>query len=107
MQASHCKPLGVPIPDIFRITPSPKIESTGMNEQSFDDVVMPPQVEFFTCWLRFRPHVGEASFDSLTTLTQQALAALASDPPTVLINRCLLFFLADPVPASAVPARSQ
>jgi len=32
-------------------------------------------------------HVGDASCDSLATLAQQALSALASDPPAVLIYR--------------------
>ena len=56
-----------------------------MNEQPFDDVVVPPQVgsshDFGFV------HVGDASFDSLATLAQQALSALASDPPAVLIYR--------------------
>jgi hypothetical protein len=71
-----------------------------MNEQPFDDVVMPPQVG--SSHGSGFVHMGEASFDSLPALTQQALSALTSDPSTVLIYRLLLFLLADPVPASAV-----
>jgi hypothetical protein len=62
-----------------------KFERTGMNEQPFDDVVVPPQVgsSHGSGFI----HVGDASFDSLATLAQQALSALASDPPAVLIYR--------------------
>jgi hypothetical protein len=56
-----------------------------MNEQPFDDVVMPPQVG--SSHGSGFVHVGEASFDSLATLTQQALSALASDSSPVLIYR--------------------
>jgi hypothetical protein len=78
------KPLGVPHPDIFRIT-RPRLKRTGMNEQPFDDVVVPPQVG--SSYGSGFVHVGEASFDSLAALAQQALSALASDPPAVLIYR--------------------
>src|SRR5580698_4630159 len=71
-----------------------------MNEQSFDDVVMAAQVS--PSHAAGFVHMRKASFDSLSALAQQPLAALASDPPTVLINRCLLFLLALPVAAPAV-----
>ena len=47
-------------------------------------------------------HMRKASFDALSTLTQQPLSALAPDPPTILVNRRLLFLLALPVAAPAV-----
>src|SRR6202050_1623655 len=71
-----------------------------MNEQSLDDVVMAAQVS--PSHSAGFVHMRKASFDSLSALAQQALAALASDPPAVLINRRLLFLLALPVAAPAV-----
>ena len=49
-----------------------KIERTGMNEQPFDDIVLPPQMG--SSHGSGFVHVGEASFDSLATLAQQALS---------------------------------
>ena len=71
-----------------------------MNEQPLDYVVVtpqvgPPHVPGFV-------HVGKASFDAFDALAQQLLSTLSSDPPTVLVKRRLLFFLAKPVAAPAI-----
>jgi hypothetical protein len=56
-----------------------------MNEQSFDDIVMMPQVDSpHTSGLI---HMREASFHQFSPLTQQPLSALSPDSSPVLINR--------------------
>jgi hypothetical protein len=56
-----------------------------MNDHSLDDVVMAAQVG--PSHAAGFVHTRKASFGSLSVLAQQPLAALASDPPAVLLNR--------------------
>src|ERR1700689_209029 len=75
-----------------------------MNEQPLDDVVVTSQVS--SSHASGFVHVREAPFDPFSTLTQQPLSALAPYPPTILVNRRLLFLLALPVAAPSVRLRT-
>ena len=71
-----------------------------MDEQPLDDVFMTSQVS--SSHASGFVHMGKAAFHQFSALAQQPFRALTPDPPTVLINSRLLFFLADPLPAPAV-----